>query len=72
MPSSTWCYGTFIVLFDSATGLPAVVRTRDFDVIEGDSNYDQTTSDPAEWDHVPGNARIQGHRGSGLPARFHA
>jgi hypothetical protein len=31
-------YGTFIVLFDPATDLPAVVRTRDFDVIEGDSN----------------------------------
>jgi hypothetical protein len=41
-------YGTFIVLFDPATGLPAVVRTRDFDVIEGDSNYDQTLSDCRE------------------------
>src|SRR6201987_3130908 len=44
-------YGTFIVLFDPATGLPAVVRTRDFDVIEGDSNYDQTLSDWREAGH---------------------
>ena len=44
-------YGTFIVLFDPATSLPAVVRTRDFDVIEGDSNYDQTLSDWREADH---------------------
>jgi hypothetical protein len=28
-------YGTFIVLFDPATSLPAIVRTRDFDVLEG-------------------------------------
>src|SRR5258706_6771054 len=33
-------YGIFIVLFDPATGLPAVVKTRDFGVIEGGSNYD--------------------------------
>jgi hypothetical protein len=44
-------YGTFIVLFDPATGLSAAVRTRDFDVIEGDSNYDQTLSDWREAGH---------------------
>jgi glyoxylase-like metal-dependent hydrolase (beta-lactamase superfamily II) len=38
-------YGTFIVLFDPATSLPAVVRTRDFDVLEGDADYDETLSD---------------------------
>ena len=38
-------YGTFTVLFDPVTSLPAIVRTRDFDVIEGDADYDQTLSD---------------------------
>jgi glyoxylase-like metal-dependent hydrolase (beta-lactamase superfamily II) len=37
-------YGTFIVLFDPATSLPAIVRTRDFDVLEGDADY-ETLSD---------------------------
>ena len=38
-------YGTFIVLFDPASHLPAVVRTRDFDQYYGDSNYDEALSD---------------------------
>ncbi|MDE2476869.1 MAG: MBL fold metallo-hydrolase [Alphaproteobacteria bacterium] len=38
-------YGTFIVLFDPATHLPAVIRTRDFDQYYGDSNYDEALSD---------------------------
>jgi glyoxylase-like metal-dependent hydrolase (beta-lactamase superfamily II) len=36
---------TFIVLFDPATHLPAVVRTRDQDNVYGDSNYDLVLSD---------------------------
>ena len=36
---------TFIVMFDSATHLPAVVRTRDFDQLMGDADYDATFSD---------------------------
>src|SRR5882672_9661762 len=36
---------TFIVMFDPATHLPAVVRTRDFDQLMGDSDYDMTLSD---------------------------
>jgi glyoxylase-like metal-dependent hydrolase (beta-lactamase superfamily II) len=38
-------YGTFIVLFDPATHLPAIVRTRDFDVHAGDADYDEALSD---------------------------
>ncbi|HMI97716.1 MAG TPA: MBL fold metallo-hydrolase [Micropepsaceae bacterium] len=38
-------YGTFTVLFDPATHFPAVVRTRDFEVHDGDSDYDLTLSD---------------------------
>ena len=51
-------YGTFIVLFDPATSLPAIVRTRDFDVLDGDSDYDETLSD---WRDV----------GRGLKMPFH-
>ena len=38
-------FGTYVVMFDRATKLPAVVRTRDFDVHAGDSDYDETLSD---------------------------
>lgn len=38
-------YGTFIVLFDPKTHLPAVIRTRDFDQYYGDSDYDEALSD---------------------------
>jgi glyoxylase-like metal-dependent hydrolase (beta-lactamase superfamily II) len=45
-------YGTFIVLFDPATHLPAVIRTRDFDQYYGDSDYDETLSDWQDTDGV--------------------
>ena len=38
-------YGTFIVMFDPATHLPAIVRTRDWEVHAGDANYDEQLSD---------------------------
>ena len=38
-------HGTFIVMFDPATHLPAVVRTRDFDQLMGDADFDATFSD---------------------------
>jgi len=38
-------WATFIVMFDPATHLPAVVRTGDFDQYDGDSNYDEALSD---------------------------
>ncbi len=44
-------HGTFIVMFDPATKLPAVVRTRDFDHLMGDADYDMTLSD---WRTVEG------------------
>jgi glyoxylase-like metal-dependent hydrolase (beta-lactamase superfamily II) len=37
--------GSFIVLFDPATKYPAIVRTRDFDQLMGDANYDAAFSD---------------------------
>jgi len=46
--------GTFIVLFDRATHLPAVIRTRDVDNVYGDSDYDLILSD---WKDVGGNAK---------------
>src|SRR5580700_3040833 len=44
-------YGTFIVMFDSSTNLPARVRTLDWDGLEGDSVYDAEYSD---WRDVSG------------------
>ena len=41
----------FIIMFDRASKLPAVVRTRDEDNIWGDSNYDMILSD---WKAVAG------------------
>src|SRR6266567_4657816 len=41
----------FIVLFDRATHLPAAIRTRDDDNINGDSNYDLVLAD---WKPVGG------------------
>lgn len=38
-------HGTFTVLLDPMTHLPAVVRTRDWDVHAGDSDFDETLSD---------------------------
>ena len=43
--------GTFIVMFDPATNLPAIVRTRDFDQLMGDADFDATLSD---WRPVEG------------------
>jgi glyoxylase-like metal-dependent hydrolase (beta-lactamase superfamily II) len=44
----------YTVLFDRATKLPAVVRTRDADNVYGDSNYDMILSD---WKDVGGFKR---------------
>ena len=45
---------SFIVMFDPQSGLPARIRTRDADPIQGDSNYDLVLGD---WRSV-GKARI--------------
>jgi glyoxylase-like metal-dependent hydrolase (beta-lactamase superfamily II) len=45
---------TYIVLFDRATKLPAVIRTRDEDFVYGDSNYDMILSD---WRDVGGGLK---------------
>jgi glyoxylase-like metal-dependent hydrolase (beta-lactamase superfamily II) len=52
-------HGTFIVLFDPATHLPAVVRTRDWDVHTGDANYDETLSD---WRDVGQGVKMPFHQ----------
>jgi len=44
-------YGTFIVMFDPTTNLPARVRTPDWDALEGDSVFDVEFSD---WRDVAG------------------
>jgi glyoxylase-like metal-dependent hydrolase (beta-lactamase superfamily II) len=44
-------YGTYIVMFDPSTNLPARVRTLDWDALEGDSTYDAEYSD---WRDVSG------------------
>jgi len=44
-------YGTFIVMFDPQTNLPARVRTPDWDALEGDSMYDAEFFD---WRDVAG------------------
>ncbi len=50
-------YGTFIVMFDPATKLPARIRTLDWDELEGDSVYDL---EPSDWRDV-GGAKIPFH-----------
>jgi hypothetical protein len=45
---------TYIVMFDRATKLPAVIRTRDEDFVYGDSNYDMILSD---WKDVGGGLK---------------
>ncbi len=52
-------FGTFIVLFDAATSLPAVVRTRDFDYYYGDTNYDETLSD---WRDIGQGVKMPFHQ----------
>src|SRR5438270_6309985 len=44
-------YGSFIVMFDPMTHLPARVRTLDWDALEGDSTFDAEYSD---WRDVSG------------------
>jgi glyoxylase-like metal-dependent hydrolase (beta-lactamase superfamily II) len=44
-------FGTFIVMFDPQTNLPARVRTPDWDALEGDSVFDTEFSD---WRDVAG------------------
>ena len=44
-------YGSFILIFDPKTNLPARVRTLDWDALEGDSSYDAEYSD---WRNVSG------------------
>jgi glyoxylase-like metal-dependent hydrolase (beta-lactamase superfamily II) len=44
-------HGTFVVAFDPATNLPAMVRTRDFDQLMGDADFDESFSD---WRDVGG------------------
>jgi len=44
-------YGTFLVMFDEATNLPARVRSEDWDALEGDSFFDATFDD---WRDVAG------------------
>jgi len=53
LPSVTFNDGptTFTILFDPKTHLPAAIRTRDDDNIDGDSNYDLVLSD---WKTVRG------------------
>jgi glyoxylase-like metal-dependent hydrolase (beta-lactamase superfamily II) len=50
-------YGTFIVMFDPATNVPARVRTLDWDGLEGDSVFDAEYSD---WRDVDG-AKVAFH-----------
>ena len=44
-------HGSYVVIFDPATNLPACVRTLDWDALEGDSVYDAEYSD---WRDVSG------------------
>lgn len=44
-------YGTFVVMFDPATHLPARVRTMDWDGLEGDPAFD---AEYADWRDVSG------------------
>ena len=47
-------HGTFVVAFDPATKLPVVVRTRDFDQLMGDADFDLSLSD---W-HEAGGIKV--------------
>jgi glyoxylase-like metal-dependent hydrolase (beta-lactamase superfamily II) len=44
-------YGSYIVIFDPATNLPARVRTLDWDALEGDSVY---VAEYSDWSDVSG------------------
>jgi hypothetical protein len=52
-------YGTFIVLFDPQSHLPVVVRTRDWEVYYGDTDYDATLSD---WRDIGQGVKMPFHR----------
>jgi glyoxylase-like metal-dependent hydrolase (beta-lactamase superfamily II) len=52
-------YGTYIVLLDPATNLPAIIRTRDWDVHQGDSNYDEALSD---WRDIGAGVKYPFHQ----------
>jgi glyoxylase-like metal-dependent hydrolase (beta-lactamase superfamily II) len=56
---------TFVVLFDPATGLPERIRTRDYDALEGDSDYDLVLSD---W-RATGGVRYPFHQVQQLNGR---
>jgi glyoxylase-like metal-dependent hydrolase (beta-lactamase superfamily II) len=44
-------HGSYVVSFDPATHLPAVIGTRDFDQLMGDSSFEETLSD---WRDING------------------
>ena len=52
-------HGTFIILFDPATHLPAVIRSRDWEVHYGDTDYDATLSD---WRDVGMGIKLPFHK----------
>ena len=58
-------YGPYIVAFDAQTGLPARVRTLDYDNVWGDVNYDLVYS---QWRDF-GGIKIPMHRNSELNGR---
>ena len=49
-------HGTFVVAFDPATHLPVVARTRDFDQLMGDADFDATFSD---WRPIEGMTGVK-------------
>jgi len=61
----TVSYGAFLVAFDPKTGLPARVRTLDYDNVWGDSTYDVVYGD---WQDV-GGVKIPMHRSYELNGR---
>jgi glyoxylase-like metal-dependent hydrolase (beta-lactamase superfamily II) len=52
-------WGTFFVLFDPQSHLPVVVRTRDWEVHDGDTDYDMTLSD---WRDIGQGVKLPFHR----------
>ena len=47
---------SFTVMFDAESKLPAIIRTRDADPIQGDANYDMALSD---WREVAGGGGVK-------------
>ena len=60
--------GTFIVMFDPQTKLPAIVRTRDFDQFMGDVEFRRDVHRLAgrEWREVPVPHHLHAERAEGL------